>query len=55
MINRIFVILGYAVLAADAAALAFLMASWIRDRRNAYGSAPVQGLQRRKGSGAGGR
>lgn len=37
MMGKVMIALGYAVLMADAAALAFLMAAWIRDRRNRHG------------------
>lgn len=37
MMNKVVTALGFAVLVADAAALAFLMSAWIRDRRNRNG------------------
>ena len=37
MVNKVVIALGYAVLVADAAALAFLMSAWIRDRGNRHG------------------
>lgn len=37
MMNKVVTALGFAVMVADAAALAFLMSAWIRDRRDQHG------------------
>lgn len=37
MMGKVMITLGYVVLTVDAAALAFLMSAWIRDRRNRNG------------------
>lgn len=37
MINKILTVIAQILLAVEAAAMAFLMAAWIRDRRNRYG------------------
>ena len=48
-------IVAHILLAVEAAALAFLMVAWIRDRRDVNGSSSVRSLQFRKDFGADGR